>query len=187
MCGRATLTVSIDDIREVFGPGDVPELPARFNLAPSQPLLVMRAPERFELLTWGPKFINAKIEHATTRPTNRCLVILDGFYEWRHGDRQPFYFHRADAKPFAVGGVTRTKEAACAIVTCPADERMIDLHSRMPLILSPGDWAGWLAGDRPEATLAGFDRYPVSRLVNSPKNDDSRCVEPAADPQGVRA
>lgn len=182
MCGRATLTASPDDLREIFEVDSVPALPPRFNIAPSQPLLVVREPHKLELLTWGSKFVNAKVERATVRPANRCLVVIDGFYEWRSGDRQPFYFHRKDGKPFAVGGVTRSSEEACAIVTCPAGEGMIDLHSRMPLVLGRGDWEHWLAGEKPEATLEGFERYPVSRVVNRASNDVAECIEPIDDP-----
>lgn len=171
MCGRATLTVSPDDIREIFEVDAVPAMPPRFNIAPSQPLLVQRVPGELAVLTWGPKFINAKVETATTKPENRCLVVIDGFYEWRHGDRQPFYFHRRDRRPFAVGGVTRSAEAACAIVTCPAGDGMKDLHSRMPLVLERQDWARWLAGERVSATLDAFRRHPVSRLVNKASNE----------------
>jgi putative SOS response-associated peptidase YedK len=172
----------VDELRETFGLDEVPEMPPRFNIAPSQPLPVIRTPGKLELLTWGPRFINAKIEAATTKPANRCLVVFDGFYEWRDSDKQPFYFHRVDRKPFAVGGVTRSANDACAIVTCPAGEGMADLHGRMPLVLAPDTWRAWLLGDKPEGALDGFERYAVSRIVNSAKNDDPRCIEPA--PEG---
>lgn len=178
MCGRATLVVSTEQLRETFDLVEVPELQPRFNIAPSQPLPAIRVPRHLELMTWGPKLINAKLEGATTKPGNRCLIVLDGFYEWRTGDRQPFYFRRIDRKPFAVGGVTRSAIDSCAIVTCPATEGMIDIHGRMPLVLSKDDWQGWLAGEKPMGTLAGMERYAVSRVVNTPKNDDARCIEP---------
>ncbi len=180
MCGRATLTVVDDELREMFGVQDVPELSPRWNIAPSMPLPIIRTPGRMELMRWGAKghgFVNVRVETASARPENRCLVVLDGFYEWRDGDRQPFYFRRVDGKPFAVGGVIRGGEA-CAIVTCPAEEGVSDLHERMPQVLAKEDWTKWLAGAKPKATLGGFARYPVSRLVNSPANDDARCIEP---------
>jgi putative SOS response-associated peptidase YedK len=178
VCGRATLVTPGDELREVFDLSETPALTPRYNIAPSQPIAVIRVPRRLELLKWGPKFINAKVEGVTARPANRCLVVLDGFYEWRSGDRQPFYFHRVDRKPFAVGGVTRTAEEACAIVTCPAGEGMIDIHDRMPLVLARVDWERWLDGEKPDATLAGVERYPVARLVNDFRNEDPRCIEP---------
>src|SRR5690349_9545035 len=82
MCGRATLTASPEDIRDIFEVDAVPAMPPRFNIAPSQPLLVLKVPHKLEVLTWASKFVNAKVETATTRPENRCLVVIDGFYEW---------------------------------------------------------------------------------------------------------
>ena len=178
MCGRATLIVSTEELRETFDLIEMPELSPRFNIAPSQPMPVIRVPQRLELMTWGPKFINARIEGATAKRDNRCLVVLDGFYEWRNGDRQPFYFRRVDNKPFAVAGVTRTSMNACAIVTAPAGEGMIDLHSRMPLVLAADDWKAWLDGDKPTGTLAGMERWAVGRIVNNARNELPACIEP---------
>ena len=179
MCGRATLTVSTDELREVFALDELPaDLAPRFNIAPSQPLPVIRTPGKLELLPWGTKerrVINVRLERASTKPGGRCLVVVDGFYEWRDADKQPFYFHRVDGKPFALGGVVLG--AGAAIVTSEPLPGIVELHDRMPLVLSKQDWSAWLEGEKPSATLSGFEGYPVSKLVNSPKNDDARCVE----------
>lgn len=187
MCGRATLTASPDELREVFDLDHVPDMPPRFNIAPSQPLPVIREPRRLELFTWGAPGrhrVNARVESAPVAPAARCLVVVDGFYEWRAGDRQPFYFHRVDHKPFAVGGVI-TGTGMCVIATCPAAAAVVDIHDRMPVVLARGDWSRWLAGDKPAATLEGMDRYPVSKVVNSPRNDGPECLAraPAPDAQ----
>ena len=179
MCGRATLTVSPDELRETFDLKDVPPMLPRFNIAPSQPLPVIRTPGHLELLPWGTKerrVVNVRAERATTKPAGRCLVVVDGFYEWRDADKQPFYFHRVDKKAFALAGVVMGTGAA--IVTSEPLPGIVELHDRMPLVLSKEDWDRWLAGDRPAPTLQGFESYPVSPFVNSPKNDDARCVEP---------
>ena len=133
MCGRATLSTSPDELRQVFGLGETPTLTARYNIAPSQPIAVIRASaapasgaRRVELLRWGlvpswakdakigAKMINARVESLTTRPAfrdalehRRALVLVDGFYEWekRGAVRQPFFVHRADGKPFALAGL----------------------------------------------------------------------------------
>ena len=180
MCGRATLTVPTDELREIFDLEVAPEMPPRFNIAPSQPLPVIREPGTLELLPWGTKerrVINVRLERATTKPSRRCLVVVDGFYEWRDTDKQPFYFHRVDSKPFALGGVVMGEGAA--IVTSDPLTGIVELHDRMPLILAKQDWARWLEGAKPAATLEGFESYPVSTFVNSPKNDDARCTAPA--------
>ena len=187
MCGRATLTVSTDELREVFALDELPaDMAPRFNIAPSQPLPVIRTPGRLELLPWGTKerrVINVRLERASTKPGSRCLVVVDGFYEWRDADKQPFYFHRIDGKPFALGGVVLG--AGAAIVTSDPFTGIVELHDRMPLILAKKDWSAWLEGEKPDATLAGFESYPVSKLVNSPKNDDGRCVEPIDPPRAI--
>jgi putative SOS response-associated peptidase YedK len=182
MCGRATLVASPEELREVFDLEELPELVPRYNIAPSQLLPVIRTPRKLELLPWTSKdrrVVNVRVESATVKPASRCLVVVDGFYEWRAEDRRPFYFHRVDKKPFALGGVLMG--AACAIVTSPPLPAMVDIHDRMPLILSSHDWSAWLGGEKPAATMDGFERYPVSTTVNSVKNDDPRCIEPARD------
>jgi putative SOS response-associated peptidase YedK len=185
MCGRATLTVSVDELREVFHLHEVPvDMPPRFNIAPSQPLPIIREPGRLELLPWGTKerrVVNVRVERATTKPDNRCLVVVDGFYEWRDKDKTPFYFHRTDNKPFALAGVVLGGGAA--IVTSNPLPGIVELHDRMPLVLATDDWEPWLHGDRPAPTLQGFESYPVSTFVNSPKNEDPRCVERVASPR----
>jgi putative SOS response-associated peptidase YedK len=55
---------------------------------------------------------------------------------------------------------------------------MVDLHHRMPLVLGREHWQAWLDGDKPAGTLDGIERYAVGRIVNSPKNDDARCIAP---------
>ena len=180
MCGRATLIVSGDELADVFDLQLLPELVPRFNIAPSQPLPIIRTPGHLELLPWGTKerrVINVRLETATKKPENRCLVVVDGFYEWRAEDKQPLYFHRVDKKPFALGGVIMGMGSA--IVTTKPLPGIVEVHDRMPLILSKKDWGAWLAGEKPAPTLEGFESYPVSTVVNSPKNDDPRCIEPA--------
>jgi putative SOS response-associated peptidase YedK len=56
---------------------------------------------------------------------------------------------------------------------------IVEIHDRMPLVLSKEDWAHWLEGEKPAPSLRGFESYPVSTVVNSTKNDDPRCVERA--------
>ncbi len=172
-------------LKETFDLVEVPDLAPRWNLAPSQQIAIIREPHHLELVTWGPKLINVKIEGVTVKPQNRCLVVVDGFYEWRRGDKQPFYFHRPDGKPFAVGGQCRTSVKAAAIVTCPATEGMKDIHHRMPVVLTQEQWDDWLGGEKVKGTLEELERYPVSTHVNSFKNDDPSCIERV--PEGTAA
>jgi putative SOS response-associated peptidase YedK len=212
MCGRTTLVTPGPDLARAFGLDEVPELPLRYNVAPSQPIAVIRQPRRLELLRWGlllPEAslrgpgINVRVETVARAPAyrdafrqRRCLVIVDGFYEWQRREkvRQPFAIRRADRRPFALAGiwtqgVTSDGEVVdcCAIITGPATGVVAPLHDRMPLIVPPTAQATWLApGTRaselfdlmtPDATA--LETYPVSPLVNSPQNDVPMCIERA--------
>lgn len=131
MCGRFTLTLPPDLIAEAFGLDDVPILEARYNIAPTQPVAVVRrlrpgGPRQLDLLRWGVTLppsqgsrrsgpvINARLESLTARPVfrdafrhRRCLVPADGFYEWAPGSgrRQAFHIARKDGRPLAFAGI----------------------------------------------------------------------------------
>lgn len=137
MCGRFTQTSPIKSLRSLFDFLDGPELPVRYNVAPTQSIAVVRlspAPPARELaaLRWGlipswaddPKvgnrLINARSETAADKPAfrdafrqRRCLIPADGFYEWRTEGRQkkPFYIRRQDGKPFAFAALWEHWEA----------------------------------------------------------------------------
>jgi len=130
MCGRFTLTVSANIIKDYFELEDIFEVAPRYNIAPSQGVLAVRqSPEgHHELaqLRWGlipswmkekdisSKMINARAETIAERPAfrsafrkRRCLIISDGFYEWQKSadGKQPMYIHKKDNMPFAMAGV----------------------------------------------------------------------------------
>jgi putative SOS response-associated peptidase YedK len=141
--------------------------------------------------------INARAETVAEKPAfragfaeHRCLVIADGFFEWRHegAKKTPFYVHQRSGEPFAFaglysdwtapeGGTVRTS----AIVTTCAYALLAPIHDRMPVILRPEDYDLWLDPavrdrDRIQRLLAPSDRddlelYEVTTKVNSPKND----------------
>ena len=133
MCGRATLTVPAEEIAAMFDVDAIDIGPPRFNLAPTQPLLTVRAGGdqralalvRWGLIPWwakadeakriGARCVQARSETAQTSPAyrdafkkHRCLVVVDGFYEWQSlpdGKRVPFHVRRADRRPFAIAGL----------------------------------------------------------------------------------
>src|SRR5580658_5299822 len=124
MCGRATLSTSPEDLRELLGLDELPDLPPRFNIAPTQPIAVIREPHRLELLRWGlilpggnrhgAQGINARVETVARAPAyresfrkRRCLVVVDGYFEWKKLEkaRQPFLIRREDRKPLALAGI----------------------------------------------------------------------------------
>jgi putative SOS response-associated peptidase YedK len=228
MCGRATLTCSPDDLRDALGLEVVPPMPPRYNVAPTQPIAVVRAPRTLELLRWGlvPPFahapgeggvhVNARGETVHSNPTfrhafakQRCLVVVDGFYEWkpegtafvgprggkRKPHKQPFHIRREDGKPFALAGIWEKWIApdgevieSCAIVTCDARGAVAPLHDRMPVLLEKGAYETWLHGS-PEVARALLEprdphlvAVPVGTAVNDARFDDPRCLEPDEGP-----
>jgi putative SOS response-associated peptidase YedK len=215
MCGRATLSTSPADLRELFGLEEMPELVPRYNVAPSQPIAVLREPHRLELLRWGLATqpgtrhagINVRVETVARAPayrasfrSRRCLVVVDGFFEWRRrgSTSKPFVLRRPDGKPFALAGIwDRTITAdgeivdACAVLTRKAEGVVAELHDRMPLILAPDQYDAWLDRRLEDASpllrLASVDlvAHAVSPAVNNPANDDARCVEPVEDTLAV--
>jgi putative SOS response-associated peptidase YedK len=194
--------------------------PPRYNGAPSQDLWVIRrnpatGERSLDLLRWGlipggaaekpkPPPINAAAELLRKRPDfapayakRRCIVPIDGFFEWRavEGSRvkQPFAVAMADRRPFGLAGLWENwRDPASGewlrtfcIVTTRANALVRPIHNRMPLILAPADHARWLGEeDDPRDLLKPFPPepmivWPVSTRVNSVRNDDPGLLEPA--------
>jgi putative SOS response-associated peptidase YedK len=130
MCGRFTLTVSARVLADLFQIEELPNLEPRYNIAPTQPVLIVRvtaasrrefAETRWGLIpSWakdpkiGARMINARAETVAEKPSfrsavrsRRCLIPADGFYEWRKvpGGKQPYLIRFADASPFAFAGL----------------------------------------------------------------------------------
>ncbi len=221
MCGRYTLTVPVEILAEEFGvTGPLPEVPPSYNIAPTQEVAAVLADDgerRLEMLRWGlipswaddpgigSRMINARSETVPEKPSfrrafreRRCLIIADGFYEWKRTNdgKQPYYIRMEGGRPFAFAGLWeswrggREEIRSCTILTTEANDRVSNIHHRMPVILAPEDHGLWLDPDVREADpllplLAPYpddvmDAYPVSRFVNRPANDEPRCVEPLA-------
>jgi putative SOS response-associated peptidase YedK len=130
MCGRYSLTTAPEAMRALFGFENLPNLPPRYNIAPTQPVAAVRLNDagarELVLLRWGliphwakdagmaAKMINARAETVMTKPAfrdafrrRRCLVPADGFYEWRteDGRKQPFRIGMKGGAPFAFAGL----------------------------------------------------------------------------------
>jgi putative SOS response-associated peptidase YedK len=151
-------------------------------------------------------FINARAETVATTPMfreafakRRCLIPATGFYEWqqRAEGKQPYRITRKDLEPFAFAGLWEFARiggeeiVSTAIIVGEANTVVAALHDRMPVILDPADFHAWLDPATPrQAALAllrpcpveHLKAYPVSRTVNSPRNDVPDCVEPIDDP-----
>ncbi|OQP07346.1 hypothetical protein B1690_05555 [Geobacillus sp. 46C-IIa] len=218
MCGRFTLTADLEALQALFCFRYQGPLAPRFNIAPSQEVLtvVVEEGERVgKMMRWGlvpfwakdvrigAKMINARSEtvdekasfrHAFKR--RRCLIVADGFYEWRkEGEKKvPYRFTLAAGAPFAFAGLWERWDGpsgpleTCTIITTKANELVAAIHDRMPVILPSERHGDWLdpSLDDSEYLKTFLQPYPsermrmyeVSPLVNSPKNDVSACIEP---------
>lgn len=172
MCGRYRLTRA-DRLAEKFDAELAEELLPRYNIAPTQPITVVRtigsrrvfAPMRWGLIpNWAKDAsmaqINARSETLLEKPAfkenferRRCLIPADGFYEWKRSGRskQPFHFGMKDDSVFAFAGIWdrwRTPQGqvieSCAILTTAPNELLRDVHDRMPAILRPERYRDWL-------------------------------------------
>jgi putative SOS response-associated peptidase YedK len=228
MCGRARLSTDYSEIKirlafDLDAPA--PNFDVNWNLAPTEPMLVAIRSEAGKrvprMMKWGliPHWskdaklaystINARSEDFTTKPSfrdvwkwgQRCLVVTDGFYEWRKLDekgkqKQAYAIAMADDAPMVMAGLwARWKNPAngeevlsCTVLTCAPNEEIAKLHNRMPVILNKDDWGMWL-GEEPaddEALLAllkpcpdaWIKVWPVDNRVGNVRNKDADLIAP---------
>jgi putative SOS response-associated peptidase YedK len=226
LCGRfvrkSTITVIEDefDIYEVqwaFEPS--------YNIAPSQDIacVIGNGGNRLVKFRWGLvpfwaedpsigyKMINARAEtlaqkksFARVFKTQRCLVVADGFYEWRKltdGKRKiPMYVHLRADRPFGFAGLYenwKSKDGkllqTCTIITTQPNELMMSIHNRMPAIITPNERNVWLNKEiqDPEVLMpllrpydsTSMEAYMVSTRVNSPSYNEPDCIEPVRNGQ----
>ena len=177
MCGRFRLISSPAAISQHFG-FDIP-LPfePRYNIAPSQNLLAIKASNEPVMMRWGlipswakdpaigNKMINARAETVAEKPSfrsayrsRRCLIPADGFYEWsRQGAvKQPYHIRRDDHGLFCFAGLweewsgSEASISSCTIITTDANSLIKPIHHRMPVVVPHHDYGAWLTGDRSE-------------------------------------
>jgi putative SOS response-associated peptidase YedK len=223
MCGRFSQQRPASELAEIFSAEPLAEeLGPRFNVAPTDPAFVVVQREERRAITaynWGliphwadsPKvasrMFNARAETLTASPAfrdallrKRCLVPVDGFYEWRRegSERQPYSIGRADGRPLVLAGLwagwrdpaTETIRRTFTIVTTTPNDTMATIHDRMPVMLDDDHWHAWLDPSVSDAgeLLAILDgaRGPdlaitaVSRLVNDVRNDGPELLVPLA-------
>jgi putative SOS response-associated peptidase YedK len=221
MCGRFAGFRSLDELKGFF-PIDKAacEAISNYNVAPSQEILAI---VKYEAENWlvkfhwglvpfwakdisiGNRMINARSESIAEKPSfrnafkkRRCLILADGFYEWKgeKGRKQPMFITLPDHKPFAFAGLWETWNKddqdsvykSCTIITTQASESIRDIHHRMPVILKPPAYESWLDPGNQNVVELGkmlkneifteLVSYPVSKQVNLTRNNDSACIEP---------
>ena len=200
MCGRYFLKSTPQKIRELFGYLEQPNMPARYNVAPTQPVPVVRLWEhhrQFALMRWGlmpswvkdPKnftlLINARGETAAEKPAfknalkrRRCLIPADGFYEWKSigGRKQPYALVHNQG-PITFAGLWETwmgpngeEVDTAAIVTTEASRDIRHVHTRMPVVIQPQDFDQWL-------DCLNVDARGVAPLMTPGPEGFFECVE----------
>jgi putative SOS response-associated peptidase YedK len=150
------------------------------------------------------KLINARAETITEKPSfrnafrsRRCLVPANGFYDWGevNGIRTPHYFHLKDNQPMMFAGLWEHWKSpegetieSCTIITTTANTLVQNIHDRMPAILPQAEYVSWLAPDAKPQELVQLlqpfpsdlmEYYPVSTLVNNPRNNSADLIKPA--------
>jgi putative SOS response-associated peptidase YedK len=223
MCGRFTLTTDKKKLTETFSEFDIPEdLAPRYNIAPTQPVAVVanNGQHKVEFFQWGlipswakdpsigNRMINARAETLAEKPSfknayrrRRCLVLADGFYEWKKEpnstSKTPLYIRLTSGDPFVFAGLWESWHGAdgsnilsCTIITTTPNEMIAEIHNRMPVILPPEAYTQWLdPAERGPDQLSGLLKpysaeqmaaYQVSKMVNNPRNDTPDCITPVA-------
>lgn len=213
MCGRFVGFRQVEKLMKYF-PIDVSDVEAteNFNVAPTQEVLAIIRHEgknHLEKINWGlvpfwakdttigNRMINARSETVATKPSfktafkwRRCLILADGFYEWKgdKGQKQPMFLTLPNGRPFAFAGLwenwdDRGKELipyrSCTILTREASKSVMPIHNRMPVILKPDAFASWLNRENQDIKslqniiqnkiFTKLKSVPVSKQVNSVK------------------
>ena len=197
-------------IEEVHAPQGLP--PTRYNIAPTQPIAVVRVQEsvaRVEPARWGliphwkkdldgPPLFNARAETVATKPSfreafarNRCIIPLDGYYEWKadlpspgggtkvKGKKTPYYVTGPEGMLFAAGLWSPGQDRLSAtMITTEATEEMAWLHGRLPKFLRQEEIEPWLAGEPllEPSTVTGFQARPADPAVGNVRNDYAELI-----------
>jgi len=220
MCGRFALFSTKWVIGEEFEVIELEELEPRYNVAPGQDVAAVmlsdgtRTVENFRwglVPHWakdprmGSRMINARTETLTEKPafrdafaSRRCLIVADGFYEWRKvGMKNPVYFSMSDGKPFGLAGLWESwtppdgrELKTCTIITTSPNDLVKDVHDRMPAIIPREKRSEWLDPetdiDSVHSLLGPYrteemQARDVSKLVNDLRNDDPDLIRAVAE------
>lgn len=226
MCGRSSLTKTEKEIEARFHATFYSEdlerynpLP-NYNVAPTQyhPVITNLEPGIIHLFKWGlipfwakdikigPSMINARAETILEKPafknafkSRRCIVPLDGFYEWKiiNGEKIPFRILTTDQEIFTVAGLWEVWKSptgenifSFTIITVEANQFMKKIHDRMPAILTKETEKLWIDNNIPSQQLGelltqypnqNLRAYQVNKLVNNVRNNFPELLEPVSD------
>ncbi len=155
---------------------------------------------RYSMINARSETVHQKPAYRTAFRRRRCLIPADGFYEWKKTEsgKQPYFICRRDRRPLAFAGLWEHWERggeggmeSCAIIVTVANSVIRPVHDRMPVILSAQEYGRWLdpRNEDPEELLpllspcadAALEVYPVSRRVNSPRNQGADLLRAVPD------
>ncbi|MED4732363.1 SOS response-associated peptidase [Aneurinibacillus migulanus] len=221
MCGRFTLFTPLPELLTRFSASIDPAIQyqPQYNIAPSQSVLAVveeRGRNIIKPLKWGLiphwaqdpkigyKMINARAETIDEKASfktpfwrQRCLILSNGFYEWKKvgKGKTPIRFRLKGDKPFAFAGLWERWKSdegeeiyTCTIITTEPNDLTREVHNRMPVILHAKSEKIWLDSSVDDAELlksllipypsSEMEAYEVSNLVNSPKNTGAEFITP---------
>ena len=218
MCGRKTLTMSKKAIIEelMVDEWQVKDYTPSYNIAPTQHSLVLVKERGYNIVKsmrwglipvwsknelYGSKMINARLETVTTKPSfknlipkNRCIVLSNGYYEWKQsgGKKEPFFIQRKGGGLMFFAGLWTTWSVPSkriftyTILTTKAQKDISTIHDRMPVLIDKSKAEIWINLDNqfPEVELAlteieeALSYYQVSDFVNKPNNNSVACIAP---------
>jgi putative SOS response-associated peptidase YedK len=218
MCGRFAFYSPTEAAAALFGATASVELKPRYNIAPTQDIAAVRDNEdkrELVMLRWGlvpfwakdpsigNRMINARAETVAEKPSyraafrhRRCIVLADGFYEWRRENdaKTPYFISLASGEPFALAGLwenwtdKQTGESlqTTTLITTEANQFMQPLHHRMPVILQAETANQWLAGsadflDDAALQTPPLRAWPVDRRVNNARNEGKELIDAAGE------
>ena len=219
MCGRFAFYSPSEAAAALFGVNGSTVVEPRYNIAPTQYIAAIRDGDNNErelvMLRWGlvpfwakdpsvgNRMINARAETVAEKPSfraaysrRRCIVLADGFYEWRRDAdaKTPYFISLASGKPFALAGLWENwldKKSddsiqSATLITTEANDFMHPLHHRMPMILGVDAANNWLGGDKTMLETAAANSpplraWPVDRRVNNARNQGAELIEPNGD------
>ncbi len=219
MCGRFAFYSPSEATAALFGVDGNIAVEPRYNIAPTQYVAAVREDEDLNrelvMLRWGlvpfwakdpaigNRMINARAETVAEKPSyraafrhRRCLVLADGFYEWRKegAAKTPYFISLASGEPFGLAGLWENwmdKDSGesmqtTTLITTEANDFMAALHHRMPVILQADTANAWLSGssdflEQAAALAPALQAWPVDRRVNNARNDGAELIAAAGD------
>jgi putative SOS response-associated peptidase YedK len=234
MCGRFVSASPPDEIAKYFAVDKVTEavLEPSYNVAPTNDVYAVvetGGVRRLDVFHWGlvpfwakdlkvgNKMFNARAETIAEKPAykrafqkRRCIVPVDGFFEWKkvpgQKTKQPTFIHRSDGEPMAFAGLWEVWRGpdgkddevlrSCTIITGQPNEKVADVHDRMPVMLPPSAWKAWLDPENDDLETLGkllvpapaslYALHPVGLMVNNVREKGAELIEPAPAQEPLR-